>query len=100
VKERLENEDLSVLAYRFDGDRFCTEQRFNAYATALGKHFCPRVLPARAANPNPPPFFEKVIGCPHSVVTAHLIDSDGEPTLKARDEIICFFNHYLRGSKI
>ena len=61
VRDRLEREDLTVLAYRFEGDRFCRAKRFAAYAAAL---------------------------CPHSVVTAHLIDEAGQPTIAARDEIL------------
>ncbi len=95
VRARLEREDLSVLAWRFEGDRFCTAQRFAAYAAALGERFVPRVLPDAAANPDPPPFFRDVVGCPHSVVTAHLIDAAGEPTLAARDEILAFFTRRL-----
>lgn len=91
VRERLEREDLTVLAYRFEGDRFCTTQRFAAYQAALGGRFHPRVRPSSAANPDPPPFFAEVVGCPHSVVTAHLVDAAGEPTLAARDEILAFF---------
>ncbi|RKG99179.1 dienelactone hydrolase [Corallococcus sp. CA053C] len=95
VKERLEREDLTVLAYRFEGDRYCTAQRFAAYAEALGPRFLPKVLPASAANPRPPPFFERVVGGAHSVVTAHLIDAAGEPTIAARDEILAFFARRL-----
>lgn len=95
VRARLEREDLSVLAYRFDGDRHCTAQRFAAYAAALGDRFHPTVLPAAAANPDPPEFFAQVVGCPHSVVTAHLIDAAGEPTRAARDAILAFFARRL-----
>ena len=91
VKGRLERENLTVRGYRFDGDRFCTAQRFAAYAAALGPRFEGKVLPAAAANPDPPPFFAKVVGCPHSVVTAHLVDGEGQPTIAARDEILDFF---------
>lgn len=98
VRERLDREDLTVRAYRFDGDRYCTAERFAAYAAALGRRFEPRVLPSSAANPKPPPFFEKVIGCAHSVVTAHLVDADGEPTRAARDEILSFFSQRLHGA--
>ena len=42
-------------------------------------------------NPTPPPFIKHVVGCAHSVVTAHLIDAVGEPTVTARDEILRFF---------
>lgn len=96
VRERIEREDLTVLAYRFEGDRYCTAQRFDAYAAALGPRFRPRVLPSSAANPKPPAFFEQVIGCPHSVVTAHLIDAAGEPTIAARDEILAFLTRSLK----
>jgi hypothetical protein len=95
VRQRLEREDLSVMAYRFQGDRFCTAQRFAAYSEALGERFVARVLPDSAANRETPPFFRNVVGCPHSVVTAHLIDEAGQPTVAARDEIISFFARRL-----
>ncbi|MGH8670317.1 MAG: dienelactone hydrolase family protein [Burkholderiales bacterium] len=95
VRERLEREDLTVMAYRFADDRFCTSQRFAAYAAALGERFVARVLPADSANRDVPPFFEKVVVCPHSVVTAHLVDEAGHPTIAARDEILAFFAHRL-----
>jgi len=95
VRARLEREDLSVLAFRFEGDRHCRAERFAAYRAALGPRFVARVLPDAAANPEPPPFFRDVVGCPHSVFTAHLIDADGEPTLQARDEVIAFLRARL-----
>jgi dienelactone hydrolase len=99
VRARLEAEGLTVMAYRFDEDRFCTSERFAAYQSALGPRFCARVLPASSAHPAPPPFFERVVGCAHSVVTAHLIDADGEPTSRAKDEIIGFFVERLRAQR-
>jgi dienelactone hydrolase len=96
VRARLEREDLTVLAYRFEDDRYCTAQRFDTYAAALGPRFLPRVLPSSSAHPSPPPFFEKIVGCAHSVVTAHLVDAAGEPTIAARDEILSFFEQRLR----
>jgi hypothetical protein len=83
------------MAYRFDGDRFCTAQRFAAYSEALGNRFVAKVLPDSAANLDPPAFFAHVVNSPHSVVTAHLIDEDGQPTTAARDEIVSFFLHRL-----
>ena len=89
VRARLERDDLSVRAYRFAGDRFCTAQRFAAYSAALGDRFEGRVLPDDSANTRElPPFFEHVIKGAHSVVTVHLIDEAGQPTLAARDEIL------------
>jgi hypothetical protein len=84
------------MAYRFEGDRFCKAQRFAAYAEALGERFIARVLPDSAAKRDGlAPFFEHVVACPHSVVTAHLIDEAGQPTIAARDEILSFFAHRL-----
>ena len=91
VRDRLQRENLTVMAYRFKGDPFCRAQRFAAYSEALGDRFVGRVLPDDAANPQPPPFFREVVGSPHSVVTAHLIDEAGQPTIAARDEILAFF---------
>lgn len=98
VRERLDRENLSVLAYRFEGDRFCMAQRFAAYSEALGDRFVGRVLPDSAANPDTAPFFARHVTFPHSVVTAHLIDEAGQPTLAARDEILAFFAQRLRPS--
>jgi dienelactone hydrolase len=95
VRGRLEREDLTVLAYRFEGDRFCRAERFAAYAKALGNRFVGRVLPDSAANTDVAPFFAQRVACPHSVVTAHLIDEAGQPTTAARDEIITFFARRL-----
>ena len=89
VKERMEREDLNVLAYRFAGDSFCRAERFSAYQAALGDRFVGRVLPDSAANPDAP------MKMPHSVVTLHLIDRAGEPTIQARDEILEFFRTRL-----
>ena len=96
VRQRLEREDLTVMAYRFEGDRFCRAQRFAAYADALGDRFVARVLPDSAANTRDlPSFFSQVVASLHSVVTAHLIDEAGQPTLAARDEILSFFARRL-----
>ena len=96
VRERLEREDLTVLAYRFAGDKFCMAQRFAAYRGALGDRFIGRVLPDSAANTDLAPFFERHVTTPHSVVTAHLIDEGGQPTIAARDEILAFFEQRLK----
>ena len=95
VRKRMEREDLTVLAYRFEGDRVCKAQRFAAFSEVLGDRFVARVLPDSAANPDTSPFFDKVVATPHSVVTAHLIDEAGQPTIAARDEILAFFARRL-----
>jgi dienelactone hydrolase len=89
VKERMEREDLTVLAYRFEGDRFCRAERFAAYEAALGDRFQGRVLPDSCALRGTPMN-------PHSVVTLHLVDRAGEPTRAAVDEILEFFARRLK----
>ena len=90
VKKRMDAEDLTVLAYRFEGDSFCKAARFDAYQNALGDRFIARVLADSAANPN------SSMKNPHSVITIHLIDEAGQPTVAARDEILAFFAMRLR----
>ncbi len=95
IAARVRADRLDVLAYRFEGDRWCTGQRFAAYRALLSGAFVGRVLPAEVAKADPPPFFRDVVGCPHSVVTAHLVDEAGHPTIRARDEIITFLSERL-----
>ena len=89
VKQRLRDEDLVVLGYRFEDDGFCREQRFRAYEEALGDRFKPTVIPNEFAATGTPV-------APHSVVTIHLVDRQGEPTRAAVDEILAFFEERLR----
>jgi dienelactone hydrolase len=89
IKARMEADDLTVLAYRFEGDSFCRAARFTAFEDALGDRFIGKVLPDSAAKPNMP------LKTPHSVVTLHLIDEAGQPTVQARDEILAFFRTRL-----
>jgi dienelactone hydrolase len=89
VKARMIADDLTVLAYRFEGDSFCRGERFAAFQEALGDRFVAKVLPDSAANPKSP------LKVPHSVVTLHLIDEAGQPTVQARDEMLAFFRMRL-----
>lgn len=98
IRRRFDRDDLTALAYRFDNDKWCTGQRFAAYARLLGDRFDGRVLPGECANPAPPPFFRDVVQTPHSVVTAHLTDEEGHPTVRARDEILEFLRARLLGA--
>jgi dienelactone hydrolase len=91
VRERMQREDLTVMAYRFEGDPFCRAERFAAYQAVLGDRFIGRVLPDSAANPEG---LERM--SPHSVVTLHLVDREGTPTRQALDEILGFFADRLR----
>lgn len=97
VRERMDRDDLTVLAYRFEGDHYCRAQRFAAYSEALGQRFVARIVPDAAANKEAvPPFFAQHVPAPHSVVTVHLIDEEGQPTRAARNEILAFFASRLK----
>jgi hypothetical protein len=85
----MENEDLTVLAYRFAGDPMCKAAKFEAYEAALGDRFVGRTLADSAANPGGP-------STPHSVMTLHLIDEEGQPTRAALDEILEFYQQRLK----
>jgi dienelactone hydrolase len=91
AKQRLDAEDLTVLAYRFEGDTYCQAARFASFAEALGDRFVARVLPDSAAGE------VGWVGVPHSVLTTSLVDEAGQPTAAARDEIIEFLRARLRG---
>ena len=92
IRRRLDDEDLTVLAYRFAGDKYCQAARFDAFEAALGDRLLARTLPDSAAAPG------GWTGVPHSVVTTQLIDAEGEPTIAARDEILQFFADRLNES--
>jgi dienelactone hydrolase len=96
IRKRLEDEDLDVLAYRFEGDQICKAARFEAYRAALGPHFKDKQLPDSAANNDVSPFFAAHVDYPHSVLTQHLIDGEGEPTIEARNEILDALDRRLR----
>jgi dienelactone hydrolase len=85
IRRRLDDENLTVLAYRFAGDTFCRAERFETFERELGDRLLARTLPDTAAAPG------GWTGVPHSVVTTQLIDEVGEPTIAARDEILDFF---------
>ena len=95
VADRVRRDELTVLGYRFAGDRHCKAERFAAYQAALGDRFVATVLPDEAASPTTTPFFAEIVQTPHSVVTAHLIDEAGQPTTAARDEILAYFTTRL-----
>ncbi len=89
IKARMQDDELTALAERFEGDKFCRAARFAAFEEALGDRIITRTLPDSAANP------KAAMKMPHSVVTLHLIDEANQPTAQARDEILAFFQARL-----
>jgi dienelactone hydrolase len=100
ARSRMEREDLNVIAFRFRDDPFCRAVRFEAYEKALGDRFVGHVIPDEAANRDLAPFFAQFVPSPHSVVTQNLIDRAGEPTARARAEMLAFLDMRLhRGAQ-
>jgi dienelactone hydrolase len=89
ARTRCTEERLSVLGLRFEGDRICRHERFETLRRELGASFEAIELPDSAANPSAP-------GPPHSVLTLHLIDREGEPTKAALERVLGFFQERLR----
>ncbi|MDR6382134.1 dienelactone hydrolase family protein [Paraburkholderia caribensis] len=96
VRSRMDREGLKVVGLRFRDDPLCTAARFTAYQNALGEHFEGIVLPDEAANKDVAPFVAKYVSSPHSVLTQNLIDKEGEPTLKVRDQVLEFLKQRLQ----
>ena len=79
---------LQVLGVRFEGDRVSPGSRFATLRRRLGDAFVGVELPDDAANPDG-------FGAPHSVLTTHLVDREGEPTRAALDEVLDLFRERL-----
>lgn len=79
---------LQVLGVRFRGDRMSPGARFEGLRRRLGDAFVAIELDDDCANPDG-------IGPPHSVLTEHLVDREGEPTRAALDEVLDLFRARL-----
>ena len=100
VRARLEREDLTVpgLSLRrrqvLHGSALRGLSPMHSATVSLDGCYLTRLAQHDLA-----PFFERHVTTPHSVVTAHLIDEAGQPTIAARDEILEFFRHRLTPSR-
>jgi dienelactone hydrolase len=79
---------LEVIGLRFTGDQLVPSARFDFLRRELGDAFVAIELPNESANPGPP-------NPPHSVLTEHLIDREGEPTRDALDRVLDLFRTRL-----
>ncbi len=83
---------LCIRGYRFDGDTLSRPERFATLRREFGPAFTGVELPDASGNPAG---FRSQGKPPHSVVTGDLVDTAGEPTRAAADEIIAFFKSAL-----
>jgi dienelactone hydrolase len=86
--DKIDNHGAKILGLRFHGDPACPAERFERLRQEFGAGFEGIEIDPKFANPagrNPP----------HSVVTNHLIDKEGEPTRAALDRVLSFFKEQL-----
>lgn len=88
AKERCAKGD-KVLGLRFHGDPMSPASRFETLRRELGAGFEGIELDDSAANP------DAMMKAPHSVLTEHLVDREGEPTLEAARRVLSFFAERL-----
>jgi len=94
IRWRLENEDLSIIALRFDGDPFVPRERFATLRECFGSR-C-ETIELNPADAAPAPGGQK----PHSVLTIGLRDNDPSgPTKRAEIRVIEFFRERLARTK-
>ena len=87
--EKIDQHGARILGLRFKGDPMCKAARFESLRKEFGAAFECIELEDADANPkgSPPP---------HSVLTRHLIDADGQPTRAALDRTLSFLKEQLR----
>jgi dienelactone hydrolase len=86
ARQRMEDEDLTMLGLRFEGDAYVPPERFEALQAALGARFEGVVLDPKDAAPN------QLMSMAHSVLTLHLNDADPDgPTKQVEQRVIAFF---------
>jgi len=92
IRQRLESENLSMIALRFNGDPFVPPERFATLRECFGTR-C-ETIELNPADAAPGPGGQK----PHSVLTVGLRDDDPSgPTKLAETRVIGFFTKRLQG---
>jgi dienelactone hydrolase len=86
--QKIDGEGARILGLRFMGDPMCRAARFARLRAEFGDAFEAIEIEDRHANPEGP-------RPPHSVLTRHLIDADGQPTRAALDRTLAFLREQL-----
>ena len=86
--QKIDQEGAGILALRFKGDPACPGERFERLRREFGDAFEGIEIDDKHANPEGPK-------PPHSVLTNHLIDKQGEPTREALDRTLAFLRTHL-----
>ena len=86
--EKIDKQGARILALRFIQDPMCPGERFDRLRREFGGAFEAIEIDAKYANPRGPK-------PAHSVLTNHLIDEAGQPTLEALDRTLAFLKEQL-----
>jgi dienelactone hydrolase len=89
VKARA-REGACLLGLRFTNDPAVPPERFETLRRELGDAFIAVEIDSSKGNPHGIPKMA------HSVVTEHLVDEPGHPTLDALDRVLAFFDERLK----
>lgn len=89
VKERLRNEGLSILGFKFSADKISPNERFDRLRDEFGDSFVPMIIESTPGGANDAPYAE------HAIFTAHYNDTPGTPTRAAMDRVLEFFQKRL-----
>lgn len=85
ARQRLDAEDLRLMALRFRGDPFVPDARFDTLKREFGERLDAVEIDPADARPDPRM-------APHSVLTLHLRDDDPDgPTKRCEAQVIAFF---------
>lgn len=92
LRARLEDDAVSALIYRFQGDVLSPCPRLRRYGEALGTALRSRCIPDQAADPDYRSQYDH-----HSVMTNHLVEGPNSLTQAACDELVAVLVWRLRG---
>ena len=87
--DKIDRQGARILGLRFNGDFMCPASRFKALQQEFGAAFEGISLDPKHANPDG-------FSTPHSVLTTHLIDEEGQPTRAALDRTLAFLRAQLQ----
>jgi dienelactone hydrolase len=86
--DKIDNHGARILGLRFKGDPMCRAARFASLRNEFGAAFEGIEIDDQFANP-------KGSSPPHSVLTRHLIDAEGQPTRDALTRTLSFLREQL-----
>ena len=87
--DKIDRQGARILALRFHRDPMCPPERFRRLRAEFGDALEGIEIDPQHANP-------RGFGPPHSVLTTHLIDAEGEPTRMALDRTLAFLAEQLK----